>query len=121
VSTCSPRARTGRLRVFYAALDLFDTLAIEWSQSPARELQLLQSAEIETRRHRIAFDLERYRAASTVLELVSLGAPEATRARACSTWPKELSTLSQSKVPRWPRWSSSSSATCASSASRRRS
>jgi DNA repair protein RecO len=61
---------------YYAALDLFDTLEIEWSDVPGRELQVLQSARIEVRRHRIATDLERYRAALTVLELAALGAPE---------------------------------------------
>jgi DNA repair protein RecO len=61
---------------FYAALDLFDTLELAWSAVPGRELQVLQAAEIEVRRHRIPWDLERYRTALTVLELAGLGAPE---------------------------------------------
>ncbi len=57
---------------FYAALDLFDTLHLDWQESPGRDLSNLHAATIVTRRHRIAFDLERYRAALTVLELVDL-------------------------------------------------
>ena len=61
---------------FYAALDLFDTLELSWAHSPARELQVLQEGSIGVRRHRIALDLERYRAALTVLELAGIGALE---------------------------------------------
>jgi len=61
---------------YYAALDLFDTLELAWSHAPGRELQLLQSAEIDTRRQRIATDLERYRGGLTVLELAALGSIE---------------------------------------------
>jgi DNA repair protein RecO len=61
---------------FYAALDLFDTLELAWSQAVGRELQVLQAASVEVRRRRIAEDLERYQAALTVLELAGIGAPE---------------------------------------------
>ena len=63
-----PKAR------FYAALDLFDTLELEWQHSPGRELMNLRAAGIATRRHRIAFDLARFRAGATVLELTSTAA-----------------------------------------------
>ena len=61
---------------FYAALDLFDTLEMDWQESPGRELGTLQAAAIAVRRHRIAFDLGRYRAALTVLELADVGMQE---------------------------------------------
>jgi DNA repair protein RecO (recombination protein O) len=61
---------------YYAALDLFDTLELEWSESRGGELQNLREARIERRRARIATDLERFRAATTALELVSLAARE---------------------------------------------
>jgi len=58
---------------FYAALDLFDTLELEWIASPGRELATLQSASIVVRRHRLALDLARFRAALTMLELADHG------------------------------------------------
>jgi DNA repair protein RecO (recombination protein O) len=61
---------------FYAALDLFDTLELEWQDSPGRELGNLSAASIRTRRHRLASDFERYKAALCVLELAELGVPE---------------------------------------------
>ena len=62
---------------FWCVLDLFDTLDLEWSHAARRELQLLQAGSITRRRHRIASDLRRYRAALTALELTELGAQEA--------------------------------------------
>ncbi|MBM3990684.1 MAG: DNA repair protein RecO [Planctomycetes bacterium] len=61
---------------FYAALDLFDTLELEWNSAPGRELALLAAGEIETRRARIAQDLEAFHAATTLLELAGFGAHE---------------------------------------------
>jgi DNA repair protein RecO (recombination protein O) len=60
---------------YYAALDLFDTLELTWNAS-GHELETLREASIAVRRHRVAHDLARYGAALTVLELLSLGAPE---------------------------------------------
>jgi len=66
---------------FYCVLDLFDTLELEWSQSPGRELADLRSGDVRTRRPHIAGSLAAYRAATTVLELVDLasrfGPPDA--------------------------------------------
>ena len=59
---------------YYGALDLFDTLALEWSEARGRELQNLREAALLTRRARVAFDLETFRAATTALELTSLAA-----------------------------------------------
>ena len=59
---------------YYAALDLFDTLELEWSETRGGELQNLREAAIVDRRARIAQDLSCFRAATTALELVSLAA-----------------------------------------------
>ena len=61
---------------FYAALDLFDTLELEWNATPGRELAVLAAGEIGTRRARIARDLESFRAGTTLLELAAFGAHE---------------------------------------------
>ena len=61
---------------YYAALDLFDTLELEWQETPGRELNNLSVATISVRRHRLALDLERYKAALSVLELSDLGSQE---------------------------------------------
>ncbi len=59
---------------YFATLDWFDTLNVEWRATGGRELTLLVAASIQTRRHRLATDLERYRAALTLLELTRAGA-----------------------------------------------
>lgn len=59
---------------FYAVLDLFDTLEASWTDSPRRDLAPLREARLATRRHRIATDLGRYRAALSVLELAGAAA-----------------------------------------------
>jgi DNA repair protein RecO len=61
---------------FYGALDLFDTLRLEWQTGPGRELGNLTAATILVRRHRLAADLDRYRAALTILELLEVGLQE---------------------------------------------
>ena len=61
---------------YYAALDLFDTLELEWLSSPGRELCTLQLASIAERRHRLAQDLECYGAGLTMLELADLGSQD---------------------------------------------
>lgn len=61
---------------YYAALDLFDTLELEWSATPGRELSNLVAAEIETRRAAIPRSLAAFDAGVTALELAGLGAPE---------------------------------------------
>lgn len=61
---------------YYATLDLFDTLEIEWSATPGRELGVLVAASIETRRAAVSRELERYHAATTALELAALGSHE---------------------------------------------
>jgi len=62
---------------YYAVLDLFDTLQLEWVASPGRELATLQAAQIVARRHRLALELARFRAALTMLELAEQGSQEA--------------------------------------------
>jgi DNA repair protein RecO len=57
---------------FFAVLDVFDTLEIEWSGPPRRELKTLHTASIARRRRGVADDLGRYRAALTMLELAEL-------------------------------------------------
>lgn len=59
---------------YCGVLDLFDSLELEWTHTPGRELDLLRAGSIAARRHRIARSLPRYRAALTVLELAEIGA-----------------------------------------------
>ena len=53
---------------YYAALDLFDTLEIEWSHQRGRELEPLAAARIVERRCALARDRERYLAAVSALD-----------------------------------------------------
>jgi len=62
---------------FFAALDLFDTLELEWSHQRGRELEPLAAARIVERRADLARDSERFRAALGALELASAAAREA--------------------------------------------
>ncbi len=57
---------------FFAVLDLFDTLELEWSTPRSSELGILRTGRIGRRRRRITEDLEAYRAALTALELCDL-------------------------------------------------
>lgn len=57
---------------FYCVLDLFDTLELEWNQSPGRELADLRSGDVKHRRRHVATSLATYRAGLTVLELLDL-------------------------------------------------
>jgi recombinational DNA repair protein (RecF pathway) len=59
---------------YFAVLDLFDELEIEWDHSPRRELQNLRAGSIATRRRRMRTDLAAFRAGVTVLELSDLAA-----------------------------------------------
>ncbi len=59
---------------YFCVLDLFDTLTLEWSAPPGRELCDLRAGEVTRRRRRIVEDLDRFRAATSVLELASLAA-----------------------------------------------
>ena len=61
-----PRAR------YYAALDLLDTLEIEWDESPRRDLANLRTATIVERRRSIPEDPRRWSAACSLLELADL-------------------------------------------------
>ena len=71
-----PRSR------YYALLDLFDTLELEWDARPGRDLHELRAGALVTRRAVLSRDLARYRAATTVLELADLCAREGTDAPA---------------------------------------
>jgi DNA repair protein RecO (recombination protein O) len=55
-------------------LDLFDTLAIEWSPARGMGLELLRAAAVVERRARIPRALDRYRCALEHLELAELAA-----------------------------------------------
>ncbi len=66
---------------YFAVLDFFDTLELEWSHAPNRELETLREGRIVERRLAIARDLDCYRAALSMLELSALAAQEAERAR----------------------------------------
>ena len=57
---------------YFAALDLFDELELEWQESPRRELGELRAGSILARRRAPTRSLEAYRAALTVLELADL-------------------------------------------------
>ena len=54
---------------YFAILDFFDTLEIEWDHSPRRELSNLRAGSVVVRRRSLAGDLERYRAGLSMLEL----------------------------------------------------
>ncbi len=84
---------------FYAALDLFDTLEIEWAHRPGRELEPLQAASILERRH-LARDLPRYEAAVCVLELLGMAAREGSPAPALfDLGVRALDELDDAQVP----------------------
>lgn len=59
---------------FYCVLDLFDTVELQWNQSPGRELADLRAGDVKRRRRHVATSLATYRAATTVLELLDLAA-----------------------------------------------
>jgi len=67
---------------FFAVLDVFDTLELEWSGPPRRELKTLHAGAIVQRRRRISEDLGCYRAAMTMLELADLASRAEHRDRA---------------------------------------
>ncbi|MBI5431664.1 MAG: DNA repair protein RecO [Planctomycetes bacterium] len=61
---------------YYAVLDLFDTLELEWSHAAGRELDTLRAGDLAQRRLAISSDLFRYRAGLAALELAGLAAQE---------------------------------------------
>ncbi len=61
---------------YFAVLDLFDTLELEWSQSERAELGLLRRGSLQVRRRPLVHELERYRAALAMLELGEMAALE---------------------------------------------
>ncbi len=70
-----PRSR------FYAVLDLFHGLELEWRNSRRGELSNLRDAELLQRRRAITTSLPRYTAALSLLELAHLGARPAQSER----------------------------------------
>lgn len=62
-----PRSR------FYAVLDYFDELELEWAPPKRGELGTLKSGDVVRRRRSLTRDLRRYRAANSALELTTLG------------------------------------------------
>lgn len=59
---------------YYAVIDLFDELELEWDHSPRRELQILRAGSIATRRRVVRTDIQRFRASVTMLELADIAA-----------------------------------------------
>jgi DNA repair protein RecO (recombination protein O) len=59
---------------YFAVLDLFDELELEWDHSPRRELQNLRAGSIATRRRTPRASLPAWRAGVTLLELSDLAA-----------------------------------------------
>lgn len=59
---------------YFAVLDLFDSLQLEWSTSRTSELGLLRAGSIACRRRNLTRDLDTYRVALTGLELCELAA-----------------------------------------------
>jgi DNA repair protein RecO len=57
---------------YFAALDLFDTLELEWDANARRELATLRSGRIVRRRRGLTCDLGAYHAGLSVLELIGL-------------------------------------------------
>src|SRR6516162_656337 len=57
---------------YFAVLDYFDTLELEWDHNPARELSNLRSGVLRVRRRELCTDLAGYRAAMSIGELVDL-------------------------------------------------
>ena len=57
---------------YFAALDLFDTLEVEWVNDPRRDLSNLRMASILRRRSGIPAHLDRYFAGASLLELADL-------------------------------------------------
>ncbi len=57
---------------YFAVLDLFDTLELEWDANPRRELAGLRAGRIAVRRPGLCNDLAAYHAGLTVLELIGL-------------------------------------------------
>ena len=63
---------------YFAVLDLFDELELEWDHSPRRELNNLRAGSIRVRRRAITRDLASFRVALTELELANLAARDAS-------------------------------------------
>jgi DNA repair protein RecO (recombination protein O) len=59
---------------YFAVLDLFDELELEWEPSARRELQNLRAGSIQVRRRNMRQDLAAFRAGVTLLELSDLAA-----------------------------------------------
>lgn len=57
---------------YYAILDLFDTLELEWDESPRRELANLRAGRVTDRRRGLTASLAAYHAGLSVLEVVGL-------------------------------------------------
>jgi len=81
IQACTPSGRVhflakGAYRAtsnYYCVLDLFDTLELEWSAQPRRELQLLRRGRVLVRRRRLSRELASYRVALAMLELADIG------------------------------------------------
>lgn len=59
---------------YFAVLDLFDELELEWDASPRRELQLLRAGTVRVRRRVVRSSLEHYKAGVAILEFADIAA-----------------------------------------------
>jgi DNA repair protein RecO (recombination protein O) len=57
---------------YFAVLDYFDTLEVEWDHHPQRELSNLRSGSIEARRRAISEDVDAFGTAMSMIELTDL-------------------------------------------------
>jgi DNA repair protein RecO (recombination protein O) len=64
---------------YYAALDYFDTLELEWDHNPERELSSLRAGLVLRRRRAISEDLAAFDAAMAVIELSDVASRPAHR------------------------------------------
>ncbi len=64
---------------YYAALDYFDTLELEWDHNPQRELSSLRAGLVVRRRRAISEDLAAFDAAMAVIELSDVASRPAHR------------------------------------------
>lgn len=74
---------------YFAVFDLFDTLRVSFGAPRGEGLALVTAAEVLVRRPMIAHDLERYRAASALLELAHLAGREGTAEPGLFRWLEE--------------------------------
>lgn len=71
---------------FFAVIDLFDELELEWEHSPKRELQTLRAGRMVTRRRALVENLAAFEAGGTILELCDIAARHETHDAGLFAW-----------------------------------